>query len=282
MTSTKKLSQAQLKVILKEVIKVSQLAGDKLLRYQKKIDTLKIDQKEAQGVVSEADVYTENFIIKKLKNVVADAKFLAEESCYGDDKNTFCERSDGLLWVIDPLDGTTNFLNGMDVYAVCISLCYQGRPLLGVIHRPRTGDTYYAIENGGAYLQKNTARAKKLLNAKRKSKKLSNCLLATGFATEKGEPFDREFDLFKSMMRNCRGVRRMGSAALDLCFVAEGVFDGFWERGLAPWDVAAASVICTEAGMKLTDYQARRFDIFGSTIVCSEPSIHKKIIKILN
>ncbi len=261
---------------------MSQLAGVKLLRYQKKIDTLKIDHKEAQGVVSEADVNTENFIIKKLKNVIPEAKFLAEESCYGDDKNAFCERSDGLLWVIDPLDGTTNFLNGMDVYAVCISLCFNGKPILGVIHRPRTSDTYYAIESGGAFLQKSSGRAKKLINAKRKSKKLSNCLLATGFATEKGEPFNREFDLFKNMMANCRGVRRMGSAALDLCLVAEGVFDGFWERGLAPWDVAAASIICSEVGMKLTDYEGRKFDIFGSTIVCSEPSIHKNIVKLLN
>jgi myo-inositol-1(or 4)-monophosphatase len=281
MKSTKKLSQSELKKILKEVIEVSKLAGTKLLGYQKKINTLKIDHKEAQGVVSEADVNTENFIIKKLKNVLTEAKFLAEESCYNNE-DAFCERSEGLLWVIDPLDGTTNFLNGMDVYAVCISLCLNGEPLLGVIHRPKTGDTYFAIKNNGAFLQKDNGRAKKLINTKRKSKKLSNCLLATGFATEKGEPFDKEFDLFKNMMANCRGVRRMGSAALDLCFVAEGVFDGFWERGLAPWDVAAASIICSEVGMKVTDYEGRKFSIFGSTIVCAEPSILKNIVKILN
>lgn len=273
-------SQVELKSILKQVEEVSILAGKKLTRYQNKLEKLNVHHKKAQGVVSEADIKTEEYILKKLKNVVKDAEFLAEESCYLN-KEEYCETSPkkDLLWVIDPLDGTTNFLAGMDYYAVCISLCHKGIPILGVIHRPRTYETYSAFVGGGSHYKVN-GKKKRTLEYNKK-RKLKDALLATGFATEKGEAFDREFAFFKEIMSKCRGVRRMGSAALDLCFVSQEIFDGFWEKGLAPWDMAAAAIICEEAGLKLSDYNGDKFSIFGETIVCGPKSIQKELQTIL-
>jgi len=272
-------TQKELKEILLEVEKISFLAGKKLLRYQSKLSRLKVHHKKAQGVVSEADIKTEELIIKKLKSVVKGADFLAEESCYLN-KEKYCDPSQELLWVIDPLDGTTNFLAGMDCFAVCISLCYKGAPILGVIHRPRTHETYSSYLGGGSYIKVPNKKNRKL--DYKKKRKMKDALLATGFATEKGESFDREFAYFKEMMSHCRGVRRMGSAALDLCLVAQEIFDGFWEKGLAPWDMAAAAIICEEANLKLSDYKGNAFSIFGETIVCAPKSIHKEILKVVS
>ena len=274
------MKKSELKSLTEQVIEISALTGKKLLSYQKKISSLTIDHKKAQGVVSEADVEAEKYIIKKLKKILPEASFLAEESSYLA-KDIFTKDSEALLWVIDPLDGTTNFLNNMDYYAVCISLCYYGQPIIGVVHRPRTGETYFSFQGGGSYILDKKGRKKKLSSNGKPAKNFKDCLLATGFATEKGIPFDIEFDIFKSMMSNCRGVRRMGSAALDLCLTAEGIFDGFWERGLAPWDTAAASLICLEAGQFITDYSGEVFSPFNKTIVCGPKFSHKTLLKML-
>lgn len=279
--NTKKISVSDLKKITDAVEKISLEAGLKLLRYQKKLSSLTIDSKKAQGVVSEADVNVEKYIIHQLSKLLPEASFLAEESSYG--TQSFADKKENdLLWVIDPLDGTTNFLNNMDYFAVCISLCQRGVPVVGVVHRPRTQETYRSFKSGGSYKRVGEGRLKKLADQKAATKKLKECLLATGFATEKGASFDQEFDYFKRIMGHCRGVRRMGSAALDLCFVAEGVFDGFWERGLAPWDVAAAGLICEESGHSLSDYNRKKYSPFDDTIVAAKGCIHKNLTKLLS
>lgn len=280
MSINKNYPLKNLKKITDEIEDVAKKAGEKLIRYQKKLSSLTITAKKAQGVVSEADVNVENYIVRELKKVVPDAQFLAEESSYGESSWETYKKSE-LLWVIDPLDGTTNFLSNMDYYAVCISLCYQGEPIIGVVHRPRTDETYRAYIGGGSFKRHGHGRLKKNVCSQDKNKKLKQCLLATGFATEKGAPFDQEFRYFKTIMGHCRGVRRMGSAAMDLCLLAEGTFDGFWERGLSPWDVAAAGLICSEAGFRLSDYSNKKYSPFNETIVAARPSIHKSLIKLL-
>jgi myo-inositol-1(or 4)-monophosphatase len=273
-------SKNELSTYLDAIEVVANKAGKRLLTYQKKLSTLTIDYKQAQGVVSEADVEVENFIVKELKKIIPDAGFLAEESSYG--KQSYAdEAKKKLLWVIDPLDGTTNFLNNMDYFAVCISLCYYGKPIMGLVYRPRFAHTYRAFYGGGAFFRAGDTRLKRISVSDLKDKKLKNSLLSTGFATEKGVPFDQEFALFKKMMKSSRGVRRMGSAALDLCLLAEGIFDGFWERGLAPWDVAAAGLICQESGCLVTDYSKEDFSPFAKTIVVGQKSIHKQLIKLI-
>lgn len=279
------INSARLNKILKEVMLVAEQAGKRLEKRRKQLDSLTISSKQAQGVVSEADLESEEFIIKKLKKLVPKASFLAEESAFLE----FGGKHDAYLpfhdheysWIIDPLDGTTNFLNNMDYYAICICLVKKGKPILGLVYRPATGESFFALQGKGAYLSSRGKRKKKLAISSA-PKKLSNSLLVTGFACEKGAEFNQEFSLFLTMMKSSRGIRRMGSAALDLCLVAQGIFDGFWERGLAPWDVAAAGLICLEAGASVTNYEAQKFDPFQSTIVASNKKIRKELMAVIN
>lgn len=279
------LTKKELKIIESRVVTIASATGLKLLRWQRKLKSLKISNKEAQGVVSNADIEAENYLINQLRPLIKEAEFLAEESAfkkYGGKKAALRAYQDKeFVWIVDPLDGTTNYLNGMDYFGVCICLAYRGEPLLGVVHRPPTQETYCAVKEEGAFLIKGDGKRKKLLLDK-KRKKLKDSLLVTGFACEKGEVFNKEFTIFKNMMMSSRGIRRMGSAALDMCLVSQGIFDGFWERGLSPWDVAAAALILKEAGGVVTDYKGRPFHPFQETILASRASVKKEIQNILN
>ncbi len=286
MTTKKKLlSEGQLNLLLKEVCGIAEQAGKRLEKRRRKLESLTITSKEAQGVVSEADVEAEKFIIKKLKPLIGSATFLAEESAFlefGGKPEAYRHFLDhDYAWIIDPLDGTTNFLNNLDYYCVCICLVKKGVPILGLVYRPSSGEFFTALKGKGAFLSAPGKRRRKL-EIGTAAKKLKNSLLVTGFACEKGAEFDQEFMLFLKMMKNSRGIRRMGSAALDLCLVAQGIFDGFWERGLAPWDVAAAGLICKEAGAVVTNYESERFHPFQSTIVASNRKISKELLCTIN
>lgn len=270
-------NKTELNKILQEVLIVAEDAGTKLDRRQKKLSKLTVSYKEAQGVVSEADVEAENFIIKKLQKIVPEAEFLAEESAFIDDEIDIYDKAyfskKEYVWCIDPLDGTTNFLNGMDYYSVCIALLYKGHPILSVVHWPKKKLSYCALKERGAWKVED-GRRKRLVHLCRKSR-TKDSVLVTGFAAEKGILRDREFELFKSMMGISRGVRRMGSAALDLCLVSEGIFDGFWERGLSPWDVSASALICKEVGLRVTDYNGKDFHPFQKTIMCFPEQLYR-------
>lgn len=279
------IKSTDIKKIHDRVVTIAETVGVKLLRWQRKLNDLKISSKDAQGVVSNADIEAENFLIKSLIPILPGAEFLAEESAYakfgGKGKALKEYAKKEFTWIIDPLDGTTNFLNNMDYFGVCISLVHYGEPILGIVHRPPTQQTFSAIKGKGAFLTDLHGR-KKRLKLDETKKSLKDSLLVTGFACEKGAPFNREFTIFKRMMGECRGVRRMGSAALDICLVAQGIFDSFWERGLAPWDVAASSLILTEAGGVLTDYQGREFNPFLDTIVTSKKGLHTQVLNVIN
>lgn len=268
------------KKILPEVIDVAKGAGKKLVKFQKSLSRLNITTKEAQGVVSEADVEAEKFIIKKLKKLIPEAEFLAEESFFeiqqsNDQVKLEQFKKKEWLWVIDPLDGTTNFLNRMDYFAVCIGLMYRGRVVLGVVYRPITEELFFAVEKKGSFHQMGKGKKKPLAPFKNK-KYISDGLVVTGFASEKHDHRFSELELFYNIMKETRGVRRMGSAALDLCYVANGVFDAFWEAGLAPWDVAAAGMICREAGVEISDYYGRKFDPFSGNFIAARNPFFKK------
>lgn len=276
-----RISQTHKKELLEKVVGVAGATGIKLFKRQKKLKDLRISHKEAQGVVSNADIEAEDFLITKLRPLIKNASFLAEESAfkkYGGKSEYYKKYSkEEWVWIIDPLDGTTNYLNNMDYYAVCICLAHFGEPLIAVIHRPNTHQTYTAVKGMGATIVEPSGRKRKLKKPESK-KKLKDSLLVTGFACEKGEVFKKEFEIFKRMMKESRGIRRMGSAALDLCLVAEGIFDGFWERGLSPWDTAAAALICEEAGYKVTDYNNKTFDPFKETIVAGRKELHQSML----
>ncbi|MCP4912279.1 MAG: inositol monophosphatase [Oligoflexia bacterium] len=271
--------------LLKEINEVAIAAGKKLIRYQKKLSKLNVTHKAAQGVVSEADVETEKFIIKNLKKVFPQAAVLGEEDYFlnvKDKENGWKKfEEEEWLWIIDPLDGTSNFLSGLEFYCVCICLAQKGVPKLSVIYWPDKNVSYIAAENEGTYLLNNeTGRKKKLLIEDHKTP-LKNSLVVTGFAAEKGEPFNKEFELFKKVMGKSRGVRRLGSAALDICLVSQGLFGAFWERGLAPWDMAAAGLIALEAGLKVGTYQNQKFSPFAPTICVGTKKTYPELISIL-
>lgn len=266
---------------LKTALQVAKGAGEILLAAEKKIHRLKITEKVAQGVASTADLASEKYIITHLRRHFPQHQFLAEEGSY--EKGQMNEASFSqaeYCWVIDPLDGTHNFLNGLNYYAVCIGLAHQGVPFLGVIYRPSTGEYFYALEGKGAFWQAKGQKRKKL-SKKTNEKLLHDCLLCTGFASEKGGLHEDEFRYFQALFRNSRGIRRMGSAALDLCLVAQGIFDGFWEKGLAPWDVTAAGVICQEAGVILSDFSGGAYHPFSSTILAARAPIQEHLLEVI-
>ena len=260
-----------------------------LLLKQKKISSLKVTSKKLQGMVSNADVESEAMIVAGIKKKYPDHFILAEENAYNEymgqmDRYKFLKEKEW-VWIIDPLDGTNNFLNGLDYYGICISLVHFGEPVVGVVLRPTSGECFYAIKNKGTKLINfsNNFKKKSIPVRLKKTvikKTLAESLLVTGFATEKGPIFDEEFELFKHMMGKSRGIRRMGSAALDLCYVALGVFDCFWEKGLAAWDVSAAGLICLEAGVVVSDYEGQKFHPFQATIVAARLPLHKEILSL--
>jgi len=272
-----KITKAELRRIEEDLISLSKKASRKILKYKNQVQELAIQSKQAQGIVSEADLASEEVITKYLNKHYPDIPVLAEESYFQEFKG----KKDGYskfknidkLWVIDPLDGTNNFVHGLDYFAVCISLVVKGKPVVGVVHAPVRKETFSASLGNGMKFN-----GRKIFNSKGR-KDLKSVLLATGFATEKGKPFNDEFKKFKNMMSEVRAIRRMGSAALDLCFTALGTYDGFWEKGLAPWDMAAATIICEEAGVKVTDYNGKKHNPFAETILAARLPVHSKLKK---
>jgi len=262
-------------------------AGKLLIQKQKVISTLKIKVKEAQGVASNADIESEEIIINGIKSKYPNHMILAEEAAFieydGENSRFHFLKEREWVWIIDPLDGTNNFLNNLDYYAICISLVHFGKPVVGLVYRPANNDCFYAVTKKGSFFKKMNSKLKgSSLKQSRNTKPLKSSLLVTGFTTEKGEIFDQEFELFKSMMGKSRGIRRMGSAALDLCYVALGNFDCFWERGLAPWDVAAAGVICEEAGVSISDYNGVAFHPFQETILAARNPLKEEVLKLFS
>ncbi|MBC7714820.1 MAG: inositol monophosphatase [Rhizobacter sp.] len=297
-TTMKKAIQASTniktqKVVREEALKLSMdlavKASKLLLTKQKKISSLKITNKKAQGIASNADTESEKLIIDGIKKKYPDHFILAEESAYKEymgemNRYKFLQEKEW-VWIIDPLDGTNNFLNGLDYYGVCISLAHYGEPVVGLVLRPTNGDCFYAIKGKGTKLinfSNGFKKKSKPLSLKKTANKknMKDAMFVTGFTTEKGPVFEEEFDLFKSMVGKGRGIRRMGSAALDLCYVARGIFDCFWERGLAAWDVSAAGLICLEAGVLVTDYEGQEFHPFQPTIIAARAPLQKEILSL--
>lgn len=279
-------SKKELEQILNFSLKTADEAGKILLKYRKKIATIKINHKKAQGAVSEADLASEKYILSQIEKNYPGHEILAEEMIYAllkgkSDYQKFEEEA--FCWAVDPLDGTHNFLSGSDYFAVCISLLYHGQPIVGVVYRPVTGDCFFATVGGGAYFENKKTGHKKVKLSNPKTKKiLKNSILVTGFVSEKGEVLDQEFTLFKKILLSTRAIRHMGSAALDLCYVSQGIWDGFWEKGLAPWDVAAAGLIALESGLIVTNYEGCPYNPYHRTILASKAGLYKEFKKKLN
>jgi myo-inositol-1(or 4)-monophosphatase len=217
-------------------------------------------------LVTEVDRACEAAILETLTSRFPTHSFLAEESG---------GRGDGeFRWLIDPLDGTTNFAHGYPQTAVSIALTRGGQTLLGVVYDPLREELFLARKGEGARLNDRPLRVSA-------AERLATSLLATGFPYDRREHADFYLAFFKTFMMRTQGIRRAGSAALDLCWVAAGRVDGFWEWKLKPWDTAAGALMVEEAGGRVTDFEGAPFDPFGEQTLATNGRLHGEILEVL-
>ncbi len=255
------------------MLRAASRAGRILLRYFQR--TFEVREKHQAGLVTNADLESEAAIIRVLGRARPDFGFLAEES--GQTQSSRPGGTDG-RWIIDPLDGTTNFVHGFPMFCISIAAEWQGRIVAGLIHHPVLGDSYWASLGGGAWLLQGLRQRRMKVS---KTARLRDSLLTTGFTYRKRD-LHSEMEAFERLSGIARAIRRPGSAALDLAYTARGVFDGFWERNLAPWDVAAGGLLVEEAGGKVTDFSGKPFDPAHPEILASNDLLHDSIRRTLN
>jgi myo-inositol-1(or 4)-monophosphatase len=246
--------------MLNIAVKAARRAGAIINRASQDIGTLTIKSKNFNDFVSEVDVAAERAIIDTLKDAYPSHGFLGEESGSTSHQSDF-------IWIIDPLDGTTNFLHNFPQYCVSIALQHKGEITQAVIYEPNRNDLYTATKGRGAFLNDKRIRVSKC-------DKLQEALIGTGFPFRDFKYLDDYLHMFKSMIQKTTGIRRAGSAALDLAYVASGALDGFWEIGLSPWDIAAGGLLIQEAGGIVTDLSGQTGWLESGNILVASPKIH--------
>ncbi|HEV7164240.1 MAG TPA: inositol monophosphatase family protein [Gammaproteobacteria bacterium] len=230
--------------LLNIAIRAARRAGDVVVRYVDRVDTLNVRTKEHNDFVSEVDKQAEDEIIQIIRAAYPDHAILGEES------GALAGRTDDYTWVIDPLDGTTNFLHGFPVFSVSIAVKFRGKLEHGVIYDPLRNELYTASRGGGAQLNNRRLRTTNL-------KTLEGALIGTGFPFRENQNLDLYLQMFAAVAKKTAGIRRAGSAALDLAYVAAGRMDGFWEMGLKEWDMAAGLLMIQEAGGSVGYFDGR-------------------------
>ncbi|MBI3788910.1 MAG: inositol monophosphatase [Ignavibacteriales bacterium] len=228
-----------------------------------------IERKQGQelNLVTEIDKKSEEMIIRKIKQRYPHHDFLAEESGSH-------EKQSDYKWVIDPLDGTTNFTHGFPIFCVSIALEVKGEVVLGVVYDPNADELYSAEKGKGATLNGKPIRVSKV-------SKLIESMLVTGFPYTIRDNPDEIIRHFSSFLVEAQAIRRLGSAALDLCYVAAGRLDGFWEAYLNPWDMAAGVLIAEEGGGTFTDFRGFPSSIYNKQLLVSNGLIHEQMVKVL-
>lgn len=245
-------------------IRAARIAGDLIQRSAENVDRLTINKKSKNDFVTEVDRLAEQEIIKIIHNAYPEHSIIAEES--GEHKGN------DYIWIIDPLDGTTNFLHGYPQYAVSIALKNKGKIEIGVVYDPLRDELFTAERGGGATLNSRRIRVGKQTD-------INQALIGTGFPFKYPEHFDNYLMMFKTLMANTAGIRRAGSAALDLAYLAAGRLDGFWEIGLKQWDMAAGILLIQEAGGVVTDFSFNDNHLKSGNIITGNPKMHQAIFQ---
>ena len=222
-----------------------------------------VESKSLNNLVSYVDKTAETLLVEGLGKLVPAAGFIAEEGTG--------ERKEGLNWIIDPLDGTTNFVHGVPCYCISIGLADGSDMLVGVVLEVTRNECFSAWKGGGAWLNGMAIRVSQ-------RRRLQDSLLATGFPYDDFGREEQYMDLLRALMHKSRGIRRLGSAAADLAYVACGRFEAFYEYGLNPWDVAAGALLVREAGGTVTDFRNGDEWLFGEALVASNGHIHGELI----
>jgi myo-inositol-1(or 4)-monophosphatase len=235
------------------------------------LDRLKVTEKTPNDFVTEVDQAAEQAIIEVLKSAYPDHAILAEES--GASANLHDENDN--VWIIDPLDGTTNFIHGFPQYCVSIALQQRGQITQAVVYDPTRNDLFTATKGAGAYLNEKRIRVTK-------RDKISDALIGTGFPFRAGDNIDEYMKMFKIMTQSCAGLRRPGSAALDLAYVACGRLDGFFEKGLQPWDMAAGSLLITESGGIMGTFAGESDYLYKGDVLAGTPKVFAQMVSLLS
>lgn len=254
----------ELKQLTEKVCFISKEVGKFIKQESQKLNIKDIEVKSKNSLVTYVDKEAEKKLVDFLSKLIPNSGFIAEEG-------TSVKKGETYNWVIDPLDGTTNFIHGIPVYCVSIALLKNNELILGVIYEPNQKELFYAWKNGGAYLNGKSISVSSTEN-------ISDALLATGFPYYDYKKLAAYMDILTWLIYNTRGIRRIGSAAVDLAYVACGRFDGFYEYSLNPWDVAAGALIIMEAGGSVTDFKGEKNYLFGKEILASNLMLKREFM----
>lgn len=252
--------------MLNIAVRAARSAGDLILRSADNVGRLHIDQKGKNDYASEVDRMAEREIINIIKAAFPEHAILAEESGK--------HKGNDFVWVIDPLDGTTNFLHGFPQYAVSIALKHKGKLEVGVVYDPLRDELFTAKRGGGAMLNNRRLRVTNQTS-------LKGALIGTGFPFKTDKHLDAYLGMFRALTTDCAGIRRAGAAALDLAYVAAGRLDGFWEIGVMEWDVAAGILLITEAGGVITDFSFNDNYLESGNVIAGSPRMHQLMYQLI-
>ena len=255
-----------LSAALATALKASQLGRQVLLDYFGRLK--KVQDKAQAGLVSEADVESERVIMAELKRAFPEVEVLGEEGAFASKQ----EKVSATSWVVDPLDGTTNYVHSFPIFCISIGLQWQGELKVGVIDVPMLGKTYTCVAGKGAFVN-----GERIHVSQRRT--IRESLLATGFFADNVSALKEQLQIFSDLVYEARGIRRAGAAAYDLCMVAEGVFDAFWEKNLKPWDTAAGALLVREAGGVAWTYSGGEYDLSCDSMLAGNPEVAALISK---
>ena len=255
--------------MLNMAIKAARAAGAIINRAALDVEAVRVSTKQVNDFVTEVDQQAEQAIIETLLTAYPGHGILAEES-----GNEYGNRNSDHIWIIDPLDGTTNFIHGLPVYCVSIALAVRGKVEQAVVYDPTRNDLFTATKGRGAFLNDRRLRVSKRIQ-------LKDALLSTGFPFRPGDNFANYLTMMGDVMKRTAGLRRPGAAALDLAYVAAGYTEGFFETGLQPWDVAAGSLLVTEAGGLVGNFTGEADFLDQQECLAGNPRIYGQLISIL-
>ena len=263
------MSSPNLHPMTNVAVKAARAAGNLINRAALDVESVRVSQKQANDFVTEVDQAAEQAIIETLLNAYPGHGIWAEES----GKAHGAKDSD-YVWIIDPLDGTTNFIHGLPIYCVSIALAVKGRVEHGVVYDPTRNDLFTATRGRGAFLNDRRIRVSKRT-------RLQECLISTGFPFRQSDDFNTYLRMMGDVMQRTAGLRRPGAAALDLAYVAAGFTDGFFETGLQPWDMAAGSLLVTEAGGLVGNFTGEADFLEQKECLAGAPRIYGQLVSLL-
>ena len=236
-----------------------------------------VSKKDQTSLVSEADIKSEEAIIQCLLSKFPQHQIVGEEQSFqSSHQRPVLKNNQTPVWIIDPLDGTTNYVHGLHIFCTSIGLHVNNEVVLGVVDVPKLDQIFYAVKDKGAFVRE--AQGERSLS-------VSNCerpydaLLGTGFFCGKKEALLQQTRVFVSFLQQTRGIRQPGSAAYDLCMVAEGIYDGFWEKNLCPWDTAGGSILVREAGGVVSNYAGDPYHVEMDSILATNPHLQESMIR---